>query len=323
MKAMILAAGLGTRLRPLTLERPKPAMPLLGKPIVARLVEGLMQLGVTEFRINLHHLPDTVRGIFRADPWDKLPVSFSYEEQILGTAGGLKANEAFFDEGTFLMVNGKIVMAFPLKEAIRFHQQRRALATLVLVRQQPPYRWFPVRIDEEGRLQNFKGARPVAEPRPEAYVFTGIHIIEPEIFRFIPPGIFYEINDQVYPAAMEQGLPVYGFPVEGYWGEPSNPWRYLEVQRDLFEASQSHAAVYVSPDARISPAARLGPFVSIGAGSVVEDNATIENAILWENVHVRGGATLKTCVIGSDVIVAGACIDKVITRNGEADLAHD
>ena len=115
MKAMILTAGLGTRLRPLTLERAKPAIPLLEKPLVVRLITKLLRDDVTAFRLNLHHLPDTIETIFRCPQWADLAVSFSYESQILGTAGGLKANESYFHSGAFLMVNGDIVMDFPLE----------------------------------------------------------------------------------------------------------------------------------------------------------------------------------------------------------------
>ena len=121
MKAMILAAGLGTRLRPLTLERAKPAIPLMGKPILIRLIKSFMEQGATNFRVNLHHLPHTIERIFETPAWQDLPVSFSHEPRILGTAGGLKANESFFDQETFLMVNGDIVLDFPLAEAVAFH----------------------------------------------------------------------------------------------------------------------------------------------------------------------------------------------------------
>jgi mannose-1-phosphate guanylyltransferase len=320
IKAMILAAGLGTRLRPLTFECAKPAMPLLGKPIVARLVEQLTDHGVGSFRINLHHMTQSVERIFHSAPWDTLPVSFSHEQEILGTAGGLKANESFFDQGTFLMVNGKIVMDLPLEEALAFHRERHALATLILCPQEPPYRWFPVRIDEEYRLCNFKGAVDGGEPTPQSYVFTGIHIIEPEIFSFIPPGVFYEINDQVYPAAMQSGKRVLGFPVQGYWQEPSNPGRYLEAQRDLFLRSGKAQTVHIPTDAIIDQRASVGPFVSMGSGCVLDGPCSLENAILWDNVHVKSGAVIRNSVLGSAVTIEGQCVDKVVTRNGEAPV---
>ncbi len=319
-RAMILAAGLGTRLRPLTFECPKPAMPLLGKPIVARLVEQLIAYGVDGFRMNLHHLPLCIERIFESPPWDRLPVSFSYEKEILGTAGGLKANEAFFDQGTFLMVNGKIVMDLPLQEALAFHRKRKALATLILYPQAPPYRWFPVRIDEDYRLRNFKGAAQDHGPDSPAYVFTGIHILEPEIFAYIPPEVRYEINDQVYPAVMQAGKSVFGFPVQGYWQEPSNPGRYLETQKDFFVRSGASPWTSVPSDAVIDNRATLGPFVSMGPRCVVEGPCAIENSIVWEDVRIKGSGRVKNSILGSGVTIEGDCVDKVVTRNGEVAL---
>ncbi len=321
MKAMILAAGLGTRLRPLTLDRPKPAMPLLGKPLVARIVEQLMEQGVEQFRINLHHLPESVENIFASPPRDKLPVSFSHEPEILGTAGGLKANEAFFDNETLLMVNGKIVMEFSLEAALSFHRVRGAFATLILYPQNPPFAYSPIRIDGDGRLREFKGTWPGGRLREETFVFTGIHIVEPEIFRFIPPGVFYEINDKVYPQALKEGKGIFGFPVEGFWTDPSTPGRYLEAQKNLLAFQGNDPPWYVSPEADRAETARVGRFAGIEAGCVLEAHSSVENSILWENVHVKKGASVGNCVIGSDVTIYGDVENKVITRYGEAPLA--
>ncbi|MFC1836077.1 NDP-sugar synthase [Thermodesulfobacteriota bacterium] len=199
MKAMILTAGLGTRLRPLTLERAKPAIPLLGRPLVTSLMEGLAQFGVDRFRLNLHHLPRTIESIFEHPNQRRLRVSFSHEPEILGTAGGLKANESFLAGGSFVLANGDIVMDFPLNEALRFHKERGALATMLLYPQSRPYRYYPMRIHSDGRLCNFKSRNADGEPTDQAYVFTGVHILEPEIFDYIPAGCFYEINDRAYP----------------------------------------------------------------------------------------------------------------------------
>ncbi|MDQ1239913.1 MAG: mannose-phosphate guanylyltransferase, partial [Thermodesulfobacteriota bacterium] len=172
---MILAAGLGTRLRPLTFEKAKPAIPLWGKAIIVRLIDKLGRLGISQFRTNLHHLPYTVQQLFLKNeiPWAS--VSFSLEPTILGTAGGLKANESFFQDGTFIVANGDIVMDFELEEAVRFHKTQKALATLILLRQQKPFRFYPVRIDENGRLVHFKEEHAAQPDESPVYVFTGIH----------------------------------------------------------------------------------------------------------------------------------------------------
>ncbi|MBI4963026.1 MAG: NDP-sugar synthase [Desulfomonile tiedjei] len=321
MKAMILAAGLGTRLRPLTFERAKPAIPLLGKPILIRLIERLIEDGATEFRINLHHLPHTIEQIFDNPARENLSVSFSHESQILGTAGGLKANEPFFDQGTFLMVNGDIVLEFPLAEAIAFHKERAALATLVLLPQPPPYTYVPVRIDREGSLWDFKETGKRGDPRPEPYLFTGVHILEPEIFNFIPSGIFYEINDLVYPEVIRKGGKVCGFPVQGYWNDLGDPVRYLEAQRSLLTRSRVIPPVFISPEADASDKASVGPFVSVEAGCTLEEGSQASNAVLWENVTLRPGASVTNCIIGSDMIVEGEKVNSIVTRNGERELA--
>lgn len=321
MKAMVLSAGLGTRLRPLTIERAKPAIPLLGKPLIIRLIEKLTECGCRKFRLNLHHLPRSIEKIFEASPWDALPVSFSHEEDILGTAGGLKANESFFDQGTFLMVNGDILFDFPLVEALAFHRQRQALATLILVRQEPPYRYSPVRIDESNRLVDFKGAGSKGPRRPETYVFTGVHILEPAVFGYIPSRVFYEINDQVYPAAMREGERVLGLPVDGYWSDLGDPIRYLDAQRALFLKRGASCTVHVAPDASADSSSRIGPFVTIGSGCVIEAGCVAENAVLWENVRVKSGSTVRNCVVGSGLIIDNACSNKIVTQHGEAPIA--
>lgn len=323
MKTMILAAGLGTRLRPLTYERAKPAIPLLGEPLLIRLIHWLTAQGGEAFRINLHHLPHTIESLFATSPWDSLPVSFSHEPEILGTAGGLKANESFFDDSTLVMANGDIVADFSLTEALRFHKERRALATLLLVKQEPPYRYVPVRIDRENRLRDFKGACPGGDLLPDAYVFSGVHILQPEIFRFIPGNQFYEINDQVYPEAMRQGLGVYGYPVDGYWNDLGQPWRYLEAQRALMERTGMQAAVHPASGSDIAATSRIGSFVSVGQDCRFEAESSAENSILWDRVRLRGHASLKSCIVGSDMTITDAHELRIITRHGEAPLVRE
>jgi NDP-sugar pyrophosphorylase family protein len=331
MKAMILTAGLGTRLRPLTLERAKPSIPLMGKPLVIRLLEKLSIQGITEFRLNLHHLPASIEALFHTEPESRLPVSFSYEPRILGTAGGLKASESFFQDGTFLMVNGDIVMEFPLEKALAFHRERNALATLLLHRQPEPPRYFPIRIDHDGRFLNFKGISEEGVARPETYVFTGVHILEPDVFRFIPKAGFYEINDQVYPQAIRQGEGVFGFPVEGYWNDVGDPCRYLEAQKDLllldtperFREAQSNSQEkrsYVASTAKIGESVRFGPFASAGPGCVIEAGSIVENSILWENVRVKSGASIVNCIAGSGVTLQGDTCNQIVTRYGKAPI---
>ena len=320
MKAMILAAGYGTRLRPLTLERAKPAIPLLGTPLVVRLIHKLLKVGASQFRLNLHHLPDTIESIFRNEPYDNLPISFSYEDEILGTAGGLKNNESFFDDDVFLMVNGDIAMDFDLERALAFHREQEAFATMILFPQTSPYRYYPVRIDEQRRLCNFKETGSGGTPTDEVYVFTGAHILDPEIFDFIPSGRFYEINSEVYPAAIKAGKTIYGFPVDGYWNDLGDPQRYLEAQRDIFNKELINPPISISDNVHIEQGTQIGPYVSIEPGCVIESESTIQDTIMWDNSTIMGGSSVLNCIVGAHMTVKGDQQNMIITKNGEARI---
>ncbi len=320
MKAMILTAGLGTRLRPLTLERAKPAIPLLGKPLVVRVMEALRRAGVTAFRLNLHHLPHTIEHIFDSPPYDGLPVSFSYEPHILGTAGGLKANESFFDSDVFLMANGDIVADFPLHEALSFHTSMKPAATMILYPQAAPYRHTPMRIDRDFRIRDFKGRRQGGDLRPETYVFTGIHLLDPRIFSFIPGGVFHEINDQVYPLLMDKGHEILGFPVTGYWNDLGDPARYLEATRDLLWLSGRDR--YESEEAKIRIGADACGGSVIEVGCMLEEGARVEHSILWERVTVKQGVKVNHCIVAADAVVTQDCCGRIITRHAEAAIPN-
>jgi NDP-sugar pyrophosphorylase family protein len=317
---MVLAAGFGTRLRPLTLERAKPAIPLLGTPLIVRIVERLSKAGCSGFRLNLHHLPESVEQVFQRPEYTQMPVSFSFEPDILGTAGGLKANESFFDSETFILCNGDIVPSVSMTEAMEFHRSHGGIATLLLYPQTPPYRYFPVRIDCDGRLCNFKGAAPGKDVLPDVFVFTGLHILEPEIFEWIPGGRFCEINDEVYPHAMRNGKAVYGFPVSGYWNDVGDPLRYLEAQRDLIRVECDRAR-RLATGASVAEDARLGPDVTLGPGCVLGPGASVENSILWERVVIRPNITVRNAIIGADLTISRDCRNMVLSRQGERPVA--
>jgi NDP-sugar pyrophosphorylase family protein len=317
MKAMILAAGLGTRLRPLTLELAKPAIPILGEPLIIRLIRRLAEEGVNAFRVNLHHLPHTIERLFFGSEWEQ-QVSFSHESKILGTAGGLKANESFFDS-TFLMANADIVFDFPLEAAIRFHKENHALATLVLVRQLPPFRFYPIRIDDQFRFRQFKGEWPGSSILPDTYLFTGVHIIEPEIFDLIPPARYSEINDDIYYEALKRGARVLAFPVEGFWSDLGDPARYLATQRDLFSASGA-AKMMISASTRLENSVKIDDFVSVGSHCILEDGVSVANSIILDDVHLTEDVTVNGCIVGSGIRVKGGIHNRVITRYGEAPI---
>src|SRR5262245_50697940 len=209
---MILAAGFGTRLWPLTVGRTKPAIPFLNRPLIAYTIEYLKRYGVEDLIINLHHEPDSVRASIGDGSRYGVRINYSVERgEILGTSGALDCVRDQLDQETFAVINGKIITDIDLGAAIATHRSRKALATLVLLPNHKRERFSEVKITEDGRISEFAGfpAPPIPHtPYPIPHtplMFTGIHILEPGIFDYIPRGVFSDSVRDVYPKAMADG----------------------------------------------------------------------------------------------------------------------
>ncbi len=304
MKAMILAAGFGTRLWPLTVGRTKPAIPFLNRPLIAYTIEYLRRFGVTELIINLHHEPASVRDQIGDGSQYGVRIAYSVEEpEILGTSGALDRVREQLDGETFLVVNGKIITDLDLGAALDAHRRRQALATLVLRPNRKRERFSEILLTEDGRLAKF-GGFPAAEGGPVPLMFTGIHILEPAIFDYIPRGVFSDSVRDVYPKAMAEGRLVAGHVGEGAWYELSTLERYLAISLEFL--------------------GREGRDVVMDEGCEAASDARIERSVLWKRVRVERGAVLTDCVVGDDVTIpAGARFSRaVIFRADRAPLSQ-
>src|SRR5215813_7616709 len=234
MKAMILAAGYGERLWPLTADRGKPALPVLGKPLVGYVAEYLAHNGVSEAVVNLHHAPESVHVALGDGSQFGLHLEYVFEPVILGTSGGLdNAGEHFQDE-TFIVVNGKIITDIDLRAAIETHRESHALATLVLMRNTNRER-FSIVETNNGLIDRFAGMPSPRDDGEPPLMFTGIHILEPRIFEYIPRGVFSDSVIDVYPKAMAAGERIAAHVGEGMWYELSTLQRYLDISLALME----------------------------------------------------------------------------------------
>src|ERR1043165_1496543 len=202
MRAIVLSAGYGTRLWPLTEDRTKPALPILGKPLVGYVAEYLAGYGIDEIVVNLHHRPESVRRALGDGGLFGVKLHYVEEPVILGTSGALDNTREFFERETFVVVNGKIITDIDLNAAIETHRRMNALATLVLLPNVRRER-FSVVETEGGRIKGF-GRMPVDEG-PVPLMFTGIHIMEPRILDYVPRGVFSDSVTDVYPKAMANG----------------------------------------------------------------------------------------------------------------------
>jgi len=210
-KAMILAAGEGTRLRPLTLDCPKPMLPVAGRPLLEHTVEWLRRHGVSEIAVNLHYKPLSITGHFGDGSRFGVAITYSHEEQLLGTAGAVKRLEHFF-HGTFVVIYGDVLTDLDLTAMAAFHRDRGGAGSVALYRVDNPSARGLVETDGDGRILRF-----VEKPRPEE-VFTdlanaGVYILEPEILDHIPTERRYDFGRDLFPDLLRRGVRLYGYPI--------------------------------------------------------------------------------------------------------------
>jgi NDP-sugar pyrophosphorylase family protein len=290
MRAMILSAGYGTRLWPLTEDRTKPAIPILGKPLVGYVAEYLSRYGCDEIVVNLHHRPESVRRALGNGSKFGVKLDYVEEPQILGTSGAIDNARALLEGDTFVVVNGKIITDIDLNAALETHRRTQALATLVLL-PNVACEQFSVVETADSFLRGF-GGMPAAVKFSEQdfpLMFTGIQILEPGIFNYVPRGVFSHSTTDVYPQAVAKGERIAVHVARGNWYELSTIQRYLDISLLLLGDDES---------------------VTKGSGCQISAEAEISEAILWDNVIVESGARVRRAVLGDNVrIPEGAVIE--------------
>ena len=280
MRAIVLSAGYGTRLWPLTEDRTKPAIPILGKPLVGYVAEYLAGYGIDEIVVNLHHRPESVRRALGDGGRFGVKLHYVEEPVILGTSGALDNTREFFERETFVVVNGKIITDIDLNAAIETHRKMNAIATLVLLPNVGRER-FSIVETEAGRVKGF-GRMPLdTDEGPAPLMFTGIHIMEPRIFDYIPRGVFSDSVTDVYPKAMANGEILAAHVASGKWRELSTLKRYLDISVELLQEKGSTSVT--------------------GMNDLVHATARVTNSVLWDDVEIGEGARINRAVLADKV----------------------
>ncbi len=242
MRAIVLSAGYGTRLWPLTEDRTKPAIPILGKPLVGYVAEYIASYGFNEIVVNLHHRPESVRAALGDGSRFGVKLHYVEEPVILGTSGALDNTREFFEHETFLSINGKIITNIDLHAALETHRKTNALATLVLLANTRRERFSIVDVDH-GRITGFGGMPDPNDTGPAPLMFTGIQILEPRIFDYIPRGVFSHSVTDVYPKAIANGDTIAAHVATGTWRELSTLKRYVDISAEMLqERGQTYIA---------------------------------------------------------------------------------
>ncbi|MFB9329332.1 sugar phosphate nucleotidyltransferase [Paenibacillus aurantiacus] len=328
MKAVIMAGGKGTRLRPLTCSLPKPMVPLLNKPCMTYIIELLKGHGLTDIAVTTQFIPEAITSYY--GDGRELGVNLRYYDETvpLGTAGSIKNAEDFLDE-RFVVISGDALTDVDIGEAVRFHERSGSAATLVLARVEQPLEFGVVQTDPNGRINRF-----LEKPDwPEVFsdtVNTGIYILEPEVLAHIPPGKEYDFSKELFPSLMEAGIPLYGYVTDRYWSDIGSIDQYKQTQFDILdgkvavqldgrplmpgvwahEDAQLDESVrilgpaYIGQGAYIEPGTVLGPYSIIGRSARVGGASELERSIIWDNaqlgqaVEMRGSLLCNHSAIG-------------------------
>lgn len=287
---MILAAGFGTRLFPLTIDRTKPAIPFLGKPLVGYVAEYVAKFGITDIVVNLHHQPQSVIDALGDGSRFGVDIRYTVEQpEILGTAGALDHARAELQDDTFVIVNGKIISDIDIGEAVEAHKRSGAIATMVLKPNMKREK-FTVVYTNDGHIDHFG---PHAEPVGEAelkdtdheivtpLMFTGIHICEPEILDLIPRGVFSDTVTDVYIPYIRGGGKIAAHVADGEWFELSTIPRYLDISLSMMGTCDIH----------------------FGENCSLRGAASLRDSIIWDNVTIGDGATLYRTILADGVTI--------------------
>ena len=286
MKAMILAAGFGTRLRPLTDKKPKALMPVVNKPLIVWNIEYLKTHGVTQIVVNAHHHAQQVLAYLDGGRPFGLPIDIRVEPEILGTGGGIKNTSDFWDNESFFVINTDILTDINLTAAYEEHKKSGTLATLVIHDREP---FNQIQIDSSRRLTDI-GQKNIAG----RFAFTGLHIMEPEFLSFIPEGVFSDVIDS-YRKLFRSERSVRAYFSEGhYWRDVGSVESYIDANKEL-----ANGRISIGADCRVDPSARIREWAVVGEHSCIEGKVEIRRSVLWEGVTVKEGKKVVDSIVTS------------------------
>ncbi|WP_235615755.1 sugar phosphate nucleotidyltransferase [Brevibacillus reuszeri] len=338
MKAVIMAGGKGTRLRPLTSHTPKPMVPLLNRPCMEYTIDLLKKHGITEIAVTLQYLPDVIRNTF--GDGSRYGVSLVYFEETtpLGTAGSVKNCADFLDE-RFIVISGDTLTDIHLSDAIRFHDQNNALATLILTKVETPLEFGVVMTDEGGRITRFVEKPSWAEVFSDT-VNTGMYVCEPEVLSYIAEDREVDFSKEVFPLFLQEGKPLYGYSAEGYWSDIGSLEVYRQAQFDLLDGRvnleikaqeiapriflENHVRVdssvrlegplYISENVHLQNGVGIGAYSVLGANTTVATGTKLSQAIVWENTvigkkaEINGATLCRNIRVGESVMLGEGAV---------------
>ena len=325
MKALILAGGLGTRLRPLTYTRPKHMLPIANRPHIERVFDLLMSHGIKDVVLLTSYLPEAFADVIERAEVAGMTVTTTLEEKPLGTAGAFKNAHDHVGNDAFVAFNGDILTDLDLTSVIEWHRSKGADATIVLHEVDDPSSYGVVETDDTGRVLGFI-EKPAYGEAPTNLINAGIYVFEPSVLDRIPEGEVWSAERQLFPQLVEEeGAGLFALGTDAYWRDIGTPQSYLEANLDAIggrygvsDLALESGDVVRAPDARVEADARVRQSV-LGPGVVVEADAVVEGSVLLASARVGRGATVRRSTLGVGVVVdPGATVEHAAVGDNES-----
>jgi mannose-1-phosphate guanylyltransferase len=329
MRVMIMAAGKGTRLRPVTDLMPKPMVPIVNRPALYHILGLLRRHGFREVIINLHHLSDAIRGNLGDGTALGMEISYSYEPELLGTAGGVKNNADFLGEDTFLVMSGDVLTDIDLTGLIAAHRLHDSIATMSVKEVADPSLYGVVVADDDDRVVGFQ-EKPTIEEARSRLCNCGIYVFEPEILSYIPAGEFDDFGTRLLPDLLRKRLPYHIYRVDEYWNDVGSLKELVQGNVDALESKvdveipglEIRPGVWVDErtllpaSARLEPPLVIGQDCDIGEGAVIEGPAVIgDGCALGPRAHLA-----RTLLLGNARVPAGSLlVEGIVAAQPEID----
>ena len=326
MLAVVMAGGEGRRLHPLTLNRPKPMVPVLDKPILEYTVRLLRRSGFRRIVMTLHYLSDRVIQYFGDGGRLGVEVSYSVEEKPLGTAGGVKA--AVGGDERILVWSGDVLSTFDIKDMIRQHKKSGAIVTMAATYVDDPTRFGMILADQSGKINGFV-EKPSREKIVSNLINCGVYVLEPEVLKLIPDEKFYDFSRHLFPRLLKDGFSLYAYVIDGFWSDIGTPSQYLKVnlmalqggipgleieakdmggrilvsdEAEVDEAEISGPA-YIGSGVRLRGKSIIGPNTIIGSRDIVGRGVTIRGSVVWEDTVIHDSAKILGAIVGNGCVI--------------------
>jgi len=319
MKAIILAGGEATRLRPLTCNTAKAMVPVLNHPFLEHFIAYLKKHSITEIILALGQRIDQIQSYFGDGNNFDVKITYSVEDFPLGTAGAVKHIEKLLND-SFIVFNGDVFTDIDLTAMMNLHREKKAIISIALTPVEDPTIYGVVETDSDGKVKRFV-EKPSWDKATTNMINAGIYIMEPSVLSYIVPNVFFMFERDVFPSLLERGEAIFAYPSEAYWIDIGTPEKYLRLNQDLLHCHIGDKGIEFEGQSFVHSSAQIeGPVIigegcsvekdsmvrgptAVGSGCQIEEGAIIEGSVLWQNCKVGRGAKLRNCLVASNCYI--------------------